>query len=39
MAELGKPQREFTVTPKEIPLPTKFEPMPTQKPVEEPVPA
>ncbi len=37
MAEIGEPLREITVTPKELPLPQKFEPMPVEQPV--PVPA
>lgn len=38
MAEIGEAVREFEIKPAAIPVPTKFDPMPTPKPAE-PVPA
>jgi hypothetical protein len=37
--ELGKPLREITLEPKELPIPSPMPPLPTPAPVQEPVPA
>lgn len=41
MANIGKPQEEIIVTPKELPIPSKMPAMPAlpSKPLQEPVPA